>query len=198
MSVEIAVLVVVVILVIAAALLASYLTANRLDRLHIRTDLARTSLAGALERRHTVGAAIARELTATDPDLAGRLGDALAGARTHPPGAIAGVDATPVPDRRQLDRHGGPDEDPSPDAELAENRLAVTLAGVDAAALPEDLARELDDVTDRVAIARRFYNDAVRDTRSLREHPIVRALRLAGRAPMPDYVELVDGPPPRG
>ncbi|MBB1015169.1 NUDIX hydrolase, partial [Dietzia schimae] len=43
----------------------------------------------------------------------------------------------------------------------------------------------------------RFYNDAVRDTRSLREQAPVRFLRLAGRAPMPGYVELVDAPPPQ-
>ncbi|MDZ4234809.1 MAG: BMP family ABC transporter substrate-binding protein, partial [Dietzia sp.] len=61
-----------------------------------------------------------------------------------------------------------------------------------------DLAAELEDVTDRVAMARSFYNDAVRDTRNLREKATVRALRLAGRAPMPDYVELVDHPPAGG
>lgn len=200
MSAEITALVVVAVIVLAAALLATYLTAHRLDRLHIRTDLARTALVGALERRHTVGAAIARELTGTDPDIADRLTRALVAARAHPPEAIAGVDTSPVPDRRHRDRLPGEDEDGDhpPDAELSENRLGVILAGVDPATLPGELALELDDVTDRVAIARRFYNDAVRDTRSLREQLIVRSLRLAGRAPMPDYVELVDAPPAGG
>ena len=74
----------------------------------------------------------------------------------------------------------------------------MILAGLETAALPDDLEAELDDVTDRVAMARRFYNDAVRDTRSLREQTLVRLLRLAGHAPMPDYVELVDAPAPVG
>ena len=190
MSGELALVVVVLLLVVAAALLAAYLTAHRLDRLHIRTDLARASLSGALERRHTVAAAIVRELRTGDPGSARRLADALAAARDNPPDAVAGVDPAPDPDSRHWP------EDRGPDAEHAENALGVVLSGVDADALPGDLLAELEDVTDRVAMARRFYNDAVRDTRTLREQVTVRALRLAGRAPMPDYVELVDSPPP--
>lgn len=199
MPVEMVVLVVVVAVVaLLCALLAVYLTAHRLDRLHIRTDLARAALVGALGRRHIVAAAIARELSHHDPTGADRVSRALAEARAHPPEAVAGVDPAPVPDRRGRDLQVGRDHDAWPDAELSENRLAVVLAGVDAASLPVDLFHELDDVTDRVGMARRFYNDAVRDTRSLREQVTVRALRLAGRAPMPDYVELVDALPPGG
>ena len=36
-------------------------------------------------------------------------------------------------------------------------------------------------------IARRVYNDAVRDTLALRSHRMVRWLRLAGTAPLPRY-----------
>lgn len=72
----------------------------------------------------------------------------------------------------------------------------MILSEIDTGQLPAGLASELVDVTDRVSMARRFYNDAVRDTRHLREMRSVRVLRLAGRAPMPDYVELVDVPPP--
>lgn len=191
MSVELIVLVVVITLAVATALLAAYLTAHRLDRLHIRTDLARTALAGALERRHTVATAIARDLATRNPSAAEQLTAAVTAARTHRPGAIAGTDPAPDPDRGH--RHA-PYEDP--DAEQAENALGMVLSSVDVETLPTDLAAEFVDVTDRVVMARRFYNDAVRDTRSLREKFTVRALRLAGRAPMPDYVELVDPPPP--
>ena len=180
MSVELVVLLVVVAVLVLAALLGAYLTAHRLDRLHIRTDLARASLIGVLERRHTVGAAVARDLAARDPAGAERLTRALADARSHLPGEVVGVDPAPAPDRRRPAR----DDDlvgSSPDAELAENRLGVILAGLETAAM-----------------ARRFYNDAVRDTRSLREQTLVRLLRLAGHAPMPDYVELVDAPAPVG
>ena len=198
MSGELVALVVVAVVVLLAALLAAYLTAHRLDRLHIRTDLARAALVGALGRRHMVGAAIARQLADDDPETAERLTRAVAAARAHPPDAVAGVDPAPVPDRRIRELGAGPDHDHWPDAEISENRLGVLLAGVDPAALPVDLAHDLDDATDRVAMARRFYNDAVRDTRGLREQMIVRILKLAGRAPIPDYVELVDTPPPGG
>ena len=197
MSVELIVLVVVAIAAIGA-LLTAYLTAHRLDRLHIRTDLARAALAGTLERRHTVAAAVVRELSERDPAVADRLARVLAAARAHPPGAITRPDPAPYPDhRRHADADGPPDDHTGPEAELAENTLGVVLSGVDTDALPDDLSAELEDATDRVSMARRFYNDAVRDTRSLREQAPVRILRLAGRAPMPGYVELVDAPPPR-
>ena len=195
MSGEIVALVVVVVIIfVLAALLGAYLTAHRLDRLHIRTDHARASLAGLLERRHTVAAAVARYLSERDPDTAAQLTHALSDARSHSPDAVAGIDPTPAPTRPSPDRGEAGRGDDAPDAEQAENRLGVLLAGVDLTTLPRDLADEIDDVTDRVSMARRFYNDAVRDTRALREKSLVRALRLAGRAQMPDYVELVDPP----
>ena len=64
-----------------------------------------------------------------------------------------------------------------------------------------ELAAELLDATERVALARSFYNDAVRDTRALRAVWFTRLFRLAGRAALPDYFEIVDqtvgGPGPR-
>lgn len=194
MSAEWLALVVVLAVAAAVALLAAYLTAHRLDRLHIRTDLARSALAGALGRRHAVASAVARELAARDPAGADGLARALARASAHPPEAVTVADPAPDPDRRRWAAVAGADS--GPDAEHAENALGLELAGVDAAALPSGLVDELADATDRVAIARRFYNDAVRDTRALRERWSVRAFRLAGRAPMPDFVELVDPPLP--
>lgn len=200
MSVDVVLVVVVVVLFLVAttALLLAYLTAHRLDRLHIRTDLARAALVGALERRHTVTAAIVGHLGGRDPDAAARLADALASARTRRPEAVAGVDPAPGPDRRSWPSDADPRIDEAPDAERAENTLGTLLAGLETAALPDDMVAELGDVSDRVSMARSFYNDAVRDTRRLREMAGVRALRLAGRAPMPDYVELVDHPPAGG
>lgn len=194
MSAEAIVLVVVLAVVVAVALLAAYLTAHRLDRLHIRTDLARSSLVGALGRRHAVAAAVVRDLAPRDHGASAALARALAHARAHPPHAVAVADPAPDPDRKRWEALG--EEETGPDAELAENALGLELAGVDPAALSDGLAEELEDVTDRVGMARRFYNDAVRDTRALRERASVRALRLAGRAPMPDFVELVDPPSP--
>lgn len=40
-------------------------------------------------------------------------------------------------------------------------------------------------------LAAHIYNDAVRETRRIRDNRIVRALRLAGTAPLPYYVDLL-------
>ena len=75
------------------------------------------------------------------------------------------------------------------DREAAENRLGRLLRRV-----PESvLTPELTDAGVRVALARRFYNDAVRDTRSLRRRPLARVLRLHARRPLPRYFDIDDG-----
>jgi hypothetical protein len=43
-----------------------------------------------------------------------------------------------------------------------------------------------------VFLARKFYNDAVSATRVGRRRPLARALRLAGKAAMPEYFEMDD------
>jgi hypothetical protein len=48
-----------------------------------------------------------------------------------------------------------------------------------------------------VVLARRFYNDAVRDTRSLRSRRLPRLLAPAGRRPLPAFFEIADAPVPR-
>lgn len=193
MSAEVIVLVVVLAAMFASVLLTAYLVAHRLDRLHIRTDLARSALIGALGRRHVVATAAAGALGDVDPAAAGRVSEAVARAGDHPAHHVTGTDPAPGPDAR---RWSGVDDDEKTSTERAENELGLVLSGLDPAMLPGELADHLDDAADRVSMARRFYNDAVRDTRDLRERPVVRALRLAGRAPMPDYVELVDPPRP--
>lgn len=153
------------ILVVALAilvLLASSM-AQRLNRMHVRCDLARASLEAALGRR----AAVTR---AAFPDLAG-----LAGAAEALPLTAA---------------------EPGPRAD-AENRLAAALsAALDeaGAAVPAPVALEVNDARTRVDLARRFYNDAVTDTRALRRRRLVRALRLAGTAPSPEYFDIVARP----
>jgi hypothetical protein len=46
-----------------------------------------------------------------------------------------------------------------------------------------------------VLIARRFYNDAVRDTRALRARRMPRLLRLAGRVELPQFFDIDDTVP---
>ncbi|MBY0285797.1 MAG: NUDIX hydrolase [Mycobacteriaceae bacterium] len=160
------------ILVIALALLLvvlslvgawAYQTANRLDRLHVRSDLSWQALDGALGRRAVVARAVAVD----------SYGGAPAGKRLA---ALADV-AERAPRQRR---------------EAAENELSAALAMVEPSSLPHALVAELADAEARVLLARRFHNDAVRDTLALRERPAVRMLRLGGTAPLPSYFEIAE------
>ena len=55
---------------------------------------------------------------------------------------------------------------------------------------PRPEAGELHEACVRVNIARRFYNDAVRDTRHLRGRRMPRILHLAGHREMPRYFDI--------
>jgi 8-oxo-dGTP pyrophosphatase MutT (NUDIX family) len=76
--------------------------------------------------------------------------------------------------------------------EACENQLSAALATVDPASLPSGLIAELADAEARVLLARRFHNDAVRDTLALRERSLVRLLRLGGTAALPSYFEIAE------
>ncbi|MBV8181470.1 MAG: NUDIX domain-containing protein [Mycobacterium sp.] len=165
-----------IILVIALAVLLvalivfgawAYQTANRLDRLHVRYDLSWQALDGALARRAVVARAVAANaFGASEADAAGaRQLVALADAAERAP--------------RQA-------------REACENQLSAALATVDPASLPAGLIAELADAEARVLLARRFHNDAVRDTLALRERSLVRLLRLGGTAALPSYFEIAE------
>lgn len=141
----------------------AFQTANRLDRLHVRYDLSWQALDAALARRAVVARAVAVDAYGGSPE-----GKRLA--------------ALTVAAERA----------PRPAREGAENELSAALAAVDPAALPLPLVAELADAEARVLLARRFHNDAVRDTLALRERPAVRILRLGGTAALPTYFEIVE------
>lgn len=166
-----------VVAVLLALGLAWYLswTAARLDRLHGRVEGARAALDAQLVRR----ASTALELATSgllDPATGVLLADAAHRAR-----------------------------DSDGDArELAESALTAALH----AALPDESVRalradpvgaellaELGSSCHRVALARRFHNDAVRGTRVVRAKRTVRWLRLAGHAPLPASFEMDDSTP---
>jgi len=157
------VLVLVSVAVLAAAVAWAYQTANRLNRLHVRCDLSWQALDAALARRAVVARAVA--IDAYVDQVAGRRLAALADVAERAP------------------RHA---------RESAENALSAELAMVDAQSLPHVMVAELADAEARVLLARRFHNDAVRDTVALRERPLVRLLHLGGTAPMPTYFEIVE------
>jgi 8-oxo-dGTP pyrophosphatase MutT (NUDIX family) len=132
--------------------------ANRLDRLHVRTDAAWAALDAALARRAVVTRAVAA--VCGKPEL-----------------------------RSAADRA---ERATRPDREAAENRLSALLDGLDRSVLEPELAAELSDAEQRVVLARRVHNDAVRDTLALRRRRSVRWLRLAGTAPTPSYFEIAE------
>jgi ADP-ribose pyrophosphatase YjhB (NUDIX family) len=151
--------------VVRALVLGPWLvgTANRLDRLHVRTDAAWAALDAALARR----AVVARAVTGARL-LDQREADALRA----------------VAERAE--------QAPRVEREAAENDLTLQLAGVDRAHLPLALSTELVDAEQRVVIARRVHNDAVRDTLAQRRRRAARWFKLAGNAPRPEYFEIVE------
>jgi hypothetical protein len=76
--------------------------------------------------------------------------------------------------------------------EDVENELGRMLSALDRCRLEPARANRLADAEQAVVIARRVYNDAVRDTLALRSRRMVRWLRLAGTAPLPSYFEIVE------
>lgn len=155
------VIVIVVVLLLIAAL-RLWITANRLDRLHVRTQAAWVAMEGALSRRIVASRAVA-----------------LAG----------GLD----PERAAVLRGLARKADSADRAHRAdaENDLSRALAALPSS-VPPDLAGELADAGERVLLARRFYNDAVRDTLALRTGWFTRFFRLAGHAAAPQYFEIAE------
>jgi hypothetical protein len=139
-------------------------TVTRLDRLHGRTALARSALDSALVRR-----AAALQALASHPDIA--LG--------------------PQREARLLELAAASLDADDSTREAAENDLSRALRDIPPGADPALLA-DLTDAARRVALARRFYNDAVRDTVSLRRRRMPRLLRLAGAEPLPVFFEIDD------
>lgn len=142
-------------------------TLTRLNRLNSRVAHAWTTLDTQLQRRAGLAAELARDFPgAVGDERAARLAAAAAGAR-HPAGG---------------------------DRELAENALGRELRELppDLRGVPTALRSDLSGTTTRVGLARRFYNDAVRDTHALRRRRLTRLLRLHGSRPMPRFFDIDD------
>ena len=142
-----------------------YWTARRLDRLHARLDAAAAALDAQLRARAEAAARFA-----ADGDL--------------PREAVAGLaySAEVAAEAPGLGH----------DREVAENALSRALTKVTEKAGADAAGFALADAVTRASFARRFHNDAVRDVLVLRKRRIVRYLRLAGRAPLPAYFEMVE------
>ena len=142
-------------------------TLTRLRRLALRVERAWASFDAQLRRRAGLAEELARNhAAALGADTAGRLASAAAAARASAAG----------------------------DRELAENALGRELRElpVDLPGVPNALRTDLDGTRTRVALARRFYNDAVRDTRELRGRRFPRWLGLHRSRPLPRYFDIDD------
>jgi hypothetical protein len=167
-------LIIAILVVFAIALAGVYVSwrAGRLDRLHARVDGARAALDGALVRRSSVALELASS-GLLDPAASLLLASAAHDARS-----ADGGQELPESDLTRALRavFGQPD-------------FRSSLAGRDGA---EELLTELESAAHRVFLARRFFNDAVAATRAARHRPLARVLRLAGRAPLPEFFEIED------
>lgn len=143
-----------------------WLSADRLDRLHHRLDLARESLATQLSRR----VAAVQQVAAS-----GALDDAE---------SLLLLDAA---------ARAGEEHEPGP-AQSALSQALRAVFDSPHECLEEDLL-DLAAACRRVELARRFHNDLVSSVRLVRGLPQVRFFRLAGRAPEPTTIDLDDQPP---
>jgi hypothetical protein len=162
-------------IVAAVVLLAAWTawTLTRLRRLESRVDRAQTVLETQLRRRAALAAEVAGQgAVPLEPERAARLARAAAGARLPW----------------------------TTDREAAENALGRELRGLlrDRPDLEPALSADLAGTGQRVALARRFYNDAVRDTRELRGRRLTRLLRVHAGRPLPRYFDIDDSHEPVG
>jgi len=164
----------ILLVIVAVAIIGVYVswTAGRLDRLHARVEAARAALDAALLRR----SAVALELAASgllDPATSLLLASVAHDARS----ALNGPELAQSDLTRALR------------AVFGQPGFRASLNGVDGA---EELLTELESAAHQVFLARKFYNDAVAATRDARRRPLVRLLRLAGGAPLPEFFEIED------
>lgn len=162
--------------VVLAILLTMWVTftLTRLDRLHARVDAAQAAMDAQLVRRAAALLHLAESPDSGVPDQLRAEYDEIA--------------------KRALNT-------PLDDAERHDTENMVGRAVTELAALSETLAAEavdeLQEAAARVLIARRFYNDAVRDTRALRARRLPRLFRMAGRRPVPQFFDIDDTVPGR-
>lgn len=172
-----------------------WVTANRIDRLHRKVAASRAVVDTQLLRR----ASAASTLSASgllDPVSSVLIGEAawasISAGRTDTGGIAqlpAGI-AAPAPEA---------------DRGWLESELSATLREVldDPAEIDElreepggaELLDALADAWYRVQLARRFHNEAVAQAQRMRRGWAVRTFRIAGRAPMPQTLELDDAWP---
>lgn len=164
-----------VVVLLVLALWLSW-TANRLDRMHHRIDVARASLNAQLLHR----SGVALELATS--------------------GALDPARSLLLVDSAHQARAASPDDFESAESDLSEALRAVFADAEEVRLLQNgsgtgELLAELSGDCRKVELARRFHNDVVVSARVLRSRRRVRWLRLAGHATDLEAVDLDDEPP---
>ena len=178
----------IVLVLLAVGWYLSYL-AGRLDRLHHRVESSRAALEARLARRAGVAREVGRLLPPpTGGELIAAAGRTLSTATPARGSDVRGIVILELPV-----------------SEPAENDLTRALhrafddpaiaAGLRADPAAGLLLDELISAGDRVQLARRFHNDAVAHAQRMRRKRVVRWARLAGRAELPQMVEIDDSQP---
>ena len=165
-----------IVIVIAVALfIGVYVSwrAGRIDRLHVRVDMARAALDVTLLRRSSVALELATS-GLLDPATSLLLASAVHGTKdiTSRPRDLAESDLT-----RALR------------AAFSQPDFRASLNGKEGA---DELLAEVEAAAHQVFLARKFYNDVVAATREARRRPLARVLRLSGRARAPEFFEMDD------
>ncbi|MEN1973929.1 hypothetical protein [Cellulomonas olei] len=194
------------VLVVAVVLLVvwwSWVAASRIDRLHRKVAASRAVVDTQLLRRASAASTLAAS-GVLDPVSSVLVGEASWASITAGDAQTQGMARLPA-ELRGTTRAGTGSPDVA-DRGLVESELSATLR--EALADPQEVAelREepgaaellaaLADAWYRVQLARRFHNEAVAQAQRMRRGWAVRTLRLAGRAPMPQTLELDDAWPP--
>lgn len=161
----------------------TYLTAQRLHRLHKRCEQAAIALEGTLDRRTLAARMVARALRRIAAQ--GGVDTAEAAEMTRQANTISHtahiVEATACPQLLDLRNR-----------ETVENDLTLVLRRSDFSRVDHEDLASLQEAALRVNLARRFYNNAVSEALSLHTAPMVRFLRLAGHASQPHYFNIID------
>lgn len=161
----------------------AYLTAQRLHRLHKRCEQAALALEGALDRRALAARTVARSLrrAAAHPGVDTAQAEEIRTAAATIRHAAHIVEGTACPQLLDLRER-----------EIVENDLTLALGRANLSSVEHEDIAGLQEAAVRVNLARRFYNNAVREALAVQTAPLVRFFHLAGHAPAPHFFNIID------
>jgi hypothetical protein len=185
-----------IVVVVVVAMVGVYVSwrAGRLDRLHARLEAARAALDVALVRRSSVALEFASS-GLLDPATSLLLASVAHDARSAQNGQGQEGEQGQGGGQQDAPERGSGQELPESDltralrAVFGQPGFRSSLNGTEGA---DELLTELESAAHQVFLARKFYNDAVAATVAARRRPLVRLLRLAGGAPLPEFFEIED------